>query len=176
MTTALARIIGSELGAEAPEWIELIPAGAFTLRDGRGTFRLGDPAQVIARSFEMAGDSKILVDIDHGADTKGGSSEAAGWITQMEVREGAIWGRVEWTELGRAKIEGQLYRRISPVFAHQKGKTDVEFIVRAALVNNPAIAELTALAASQETEEIMDLTEPSLPHGTATTSSPEPWS
>ena len=39
--------------ASAPEWIELLPAGVFYGRDGRGPFRLDDPDAVIESTHAL---------------------------------------------------------------------------------------------------------------------------
>ena len=39
--------------AAAPEWIELLPAGVFYGRDGRGPFRLDDPTTVIESTIAL---------------------------------------------------------------------------------------------------------------------------
>lgn len=150
--TITAAGLGAELSQEPPEWIELIPTGAVRLSDGRGPFRLDDAAGVIARSFLH--DSKLPIDVDHGTE-RGTSSAAAGWITEMEERDGAIWARVEWNEQGRGLIAGQVYRRISPSFLHEKATGRIVAIARAGLVNNPAIPTLRALTAAEETTAMM---------------------
>src|SRR5271154_7093118 len=54
--------------AAAPEWIELLPAGVFYARDGRGPFRLDDPAAVIASTTAMQMAAGLPVDYDHATD------------------------------------------------------------------------------------------------------------
>ena len=86
--------------AAAPEWIELLPAGVFYGRDGRGPFRLDDPAAVIASTTALQMNAGLPIDYDHATDfgaPEGRPAPAAGWIRELEVRTGAVWGRVEWT-------------------------------------------------------------------------------
>jgi phage I-like protein len=90
--------------ASAPEWIELLPAGVFYGRDGRGPFRLDDPAAVIASTTAMQMNAGLPIDYDHATDfgaPEGRPAPAAGWIRELEVRTGAVWGRVEWTARGQ---------------------------------------------------------------------------
>lgn len=106
--------------AVAPEWVELVPAGEFSGRDGRGPFRL-DAAAVLA-AFERGG-IDLPIDYDHQtleADAKAGPVPAAGWIKALEAREGALWGRVEWTPRAAGLITQKEYRFLSPVFRHDK--------------------------------------------------------
>ena len=101
---ASAPALGDDV-ASAPEWIELLPAGVFYGRDGRGPFRLDDPAAVIASTTAMQMNAGLPIDYDHATDfgaPEGRPAPAAGWIRELEVRDGAVWGRVEWT--ARAQV------------------------------------------------------------------------
>lgn len=104
----------------APEWVQLIPAGSFSGRDGRGPYLLDGAA--VLDAFERGG-IDLPVDYEHQtleAANKAGPVPAAGWIKQLEVREGALWGRVEWTPKAAALIVQREYRFLSPVFRHDK--------------------------------------------------------
>ena len=167
----VAAALGQPLGAEPPEWIELAAVGeirADTAMIGPGRYTLTDPAAVIAAS--LAGDGQLLVDIDHGSE-KGGSTAAAGWIDRLEVRPAStgagrsIWGRVAWTEQGRALVASRSYRRISPVMFHDKKTKVVTRIARASLVNNPALGDLAPVAASSRETDTMDLSKIALALG-----------
>ena len=101
----------SEEGGGAPEWVEVLPAGPdIEGRDGR-KWHLEDPEGVAATSLDGMRD--IPIDWEHASDIKaprGEEAPAAGWITQLEVRNGALWGRVEWTERGAAQVASREYR------------------------------------------------------------------
>ena len=132
----------------APEWIELLPAGEFAGRDGRGPFRLANPAAVIAASGALRMEAGLPIDYDHATDfaaPAGRPAPAAGWIRAIEVRDGALWGRVEWTRHGAAAVAMHEYRYISPVFEYSKSG-EVMRLLRAALTNNPNLY-LTAISA-----------------------------
>ncbi|WP_273456386.1 phage protease [Nevskia ramosa] len=121
-----------------PEWIELIPApGA----DGmvRGTdsraWRFGNAAAVAANFTR-----RLPVDINHSTEIKapkGEESPAVGWIEELQARNGALWGRVAWTETGASALKGRDYRFVSPVFTYDRASTDIVRLTSAALVNNP---------------------------------------
>lgn len=109
-----------EAGSGAPEWVELIPAGAFSGRDGRGPYVL-DGASVLA-AFERGG-IDLPIDYEHQtleASAKAGPVPAAGWIKALEIRDGALWGRVAWTPVAAGLIQSHEYRFLSPVFRHDK--------------------------------------------------------
>lgn len=103
-----------------PEWVMLVPAGSFSGRDGRGPYTL-DAAAVLA-AFAHGG-IDLPIDYDHQtleADAKAGPVPAAGWIKALEVRDGALWGRVTWTPRAAELIAAREYRYLSPVFRHDK--------------------------------------------------------
>lgn len=134
-----------------PDWVELIPAGTFDVRDSRGPFRNDDPEAVIEASRALAMDMPI--DFEHQtefAEKNGQPAPAAGWIKELAVRAGAIWGRVEWTERARAMLAAKEYRFLSPVFNHTKSLS-VTRVLRAGLTNNPALF-LTAITKMEESD------------------------
>ena len=137
--------------ATAPEWIELLPAGVFYGRDGRGPFRLDDPTAVIASTTALQMNAGIPIDYDHATDfgaPEGRPAPAAGWIRELEVRSGAVWGRVEWTARAQSSIVAREYRYVSPVFQFDPKDGVVTRLLRAGLTNNPNL-HLTAIAASR---------------------------
>ena len=137
--------------AAAPEWIELLPAGVFYGRDGRGPFRLDDPTTVIESTIALQMNAGLPIDYDHATDfgaPEGRPAPAAGWIRELEVRGGAVWGRVEWTARAANSIVAREYRYVSPVFQFDPKDGSVTRLLRAGLTNNPNL-HLTAIAASR---------------------------
>jgi phage I-like protein len=144
--------------ATPPEWIELIPRGTFHGRDGRGPYHLDDPDGVIASTIALQMRAGVPVDYDHATDLgapHGSPAPAAGWITEFAVRDGAIWGRVEWTGRAAAAIRAREYRYISPVFQFSPQDGRVTRLLRAGLTNNPNLY-LTAISTAQEEDSGMD--------------------
>ncbi len=140
-----------DAAASAPEWIELLPAGVFYGRDGRGPFRLDDPKAVIDSTVAMQMNAGLPIDYDHATDfgaPEGRPAPAAGWICELEVRGGAVWGRVEWTARAASSIVAREYRYVSPVFQFDPKDGCVTRLLRAGLTNNPNL-HLTAIAASR---------------------------
>lgn len=136
-----------------PEWIELIPAGQVVQgRDGR-TWINDRPADLLA---VFAADGRdIPLDWEHATELKAPQGEpapAAAWIKQLEVRdEGAVWGRIEWTEKGRASVAVKEYRYISPVFVFEVESRRIRQITSAGLTNRPNL-QLQALNREQPTK------------------------
>lgn len=132
----LARL-GPALAAEsgAPEWVQLMPAGpAVTGRDGRA-WTIPDPTALASRSHVP-----FAFDWEHAQDLRAPSGEpapAAGWVEELEVRGGAIWARVDWTERAKTAIAAREYRFVSPAFTFSPASGEVAQIMGAALVNRP---------------------------------------
>ena len=128
-----------------PEWLELLPTGeTVTGRDGR-TWRNPDPAAVVQRTLELGRDTPL--DWEHATEIKAPKGErapAAAWITELQVRDGAIWGRVQWTDAGKASVANREYRYISPVFLFHRETRVIQSITSAGLTNNPNLF-ITAL-------------------------------
>jgi phage I-like protein len=140
----------ADLSSSAPpQWVMLIPADEFSGRDGRGPFRLTDPARVIDATEALGLTAGVPIDYDHATDfaaLKGRPAPAAGWVRELAERDGALWGRVEWTPHGAKAITSREYRYISPVFQYASDGA-ITRLLRAGLTNNPNLY-LTAISAS----------------------------
>lgn len=138
-------------GATAPDWVQLTPAGPRIMgRDGRW-WTLPDAAAVAAR-FDPTKEPQI--DIEHASQIlapAGAPAPAVGWIKEIAVRDGALWGRVEWTPDGAALVASRAYRYLSPVFTFDGETGEIGRIVCAGLTNSPNL-EMAALNAQQENE------------------------
>jgi phage I-like protein len=127
-------------------WIQLMPAGPFAARDGRGPWTAGDSAamaSIVTATQKRAGTTEIVIDYDHqsvfgAVPGVGGRAPAAGWIKELAVRDDGIYGRVEWTVAARVAIRRGEYRYLSPVFKFDESGR-VQVIVNAALTNTPAL-------------------------------------
>jgi len=139
-----------------PEWVELIPAGTFSGRDGRGPYTL-DVAAVLDAFVRSGVD--LPIDYDHQtltAGDKAGPVPAAGWIVELQARDGALWGRVRWTDEAAQLIASRAYRYLSPVFRHDKTGRILS-IEGAALTHYPNL-DLLPIAHSRGDDDMTDLT------------------
>ncbi|NDV20928.1 hypothetical protein GO013_16070 [Pseudodesulfovibrio sp. JC047] len=136
-----------ELTSDVPEWIELIPAGPMVKgRDGR-EWKFGSYEMFHVLNQFQTFDLDVVIDREHATEIKGVAGEeapAAGWIKELEDRNGALWGRVEWTPRARTQIENREYRYLSPVFSHTKSDRAIRVLESAGLTNKPNL-RLTAL-------------------------------
>lgn len=147
-TAALLIALASAQGGTPPAWIQLLPEGVAKPADDREAWQV-TPATVVTASR-----LPFPIDVDHGTDLlpKGTANPAYGWVEELATRgpagEPGVWGRVEWTELGVKAVASRAYRYISPVFLHDKATRVVGAVIRASLVNDPALS-LKALAARE---------------------------
>lgn len=134
-----------------PTEIHLLPRGVFQGRDGRGPWRMADPARVIAATRAHQGGAKLPVDFDHQLEyqAKGATVRAAGWITGLRGDDEGLFGRVEWTPAAAHMIANQEYRYVSPVFLHTRDG-DVLRLRSVSLTNTPNL-DLIALNAERPT-------------------------
>lgn len=134
-------------GNEAPDWIQLTPAGP-TLegRDGR-TWKMDDAdAEAVVAAFAAHGQD-LPVDFEHSTQEKGAKGEpapAVGWITELEARNSALWGKVDWLDAGREAVASRAYRYASPVFNFGRATKAVSKVLSVGLTNQPNF-QLTAL-------------------------------
>ena len=129
---------------EIPEWIEILPApdtqGRIIGRDGRW-WSLPNP-QVVVDAF---GRVPVFGDYEHASEvTVGEAVPATAWVEALEVRGGAVWGKVKWTEKASEMIKNKEYRFISPVFNYTIDNKEITEILSFGLTNQPNL-ELRAL-------------------------------
>lgn len=132
-----------------PEWLLLVPAGPFTGRDGRSWVN-DQPDQAVAYNQSMKRD--VVWDFEHATELQapgGKPAPAAGWVKELKVQDGQIWGRVEWNELGAAAISKKEYRYYSPAFLAD-GDRRVLGLSSIGFTNKHNLFELPALNQQQE--------------------------
>ncbi len=136
---------------QAPDWVMLFPAsdkdGEIKARDGR-KFKLTSVDKFVADFNAEAHD--VPFDLEHASELlapEGKPAPAVGWITQLENRNGAVWGAVDWTTEGASIVQTKKYRYASPAFKLGKAG-EVLGLVSAGLTNRPALV-MPALASTQ---------------------------
>lgn len=145
-----------DVSGQAPEWIPLVPAGQVVGRDGREW--VNDNPQLVLDAF-AAGAADLPLDLEHATEKKapqGDPAPAVGWIKELQVRDGQVWGRVEWTETGRNAVESKSYRYVSPVFIYERASRRVVALTSAALTNRPNLF-LQALNGQEERMTLEEL-------------------
>jgi phage I-like protein len=129
----------------APEWIMLFPNGRMVVGRDKRQFLVNDPEAVAANSRPLL---PLVIDYEHDFEMRspGDDTPAAGWIEELEVRDGAIWGRASWSARAANAIAGKEWRFISPVLLYRRDTDPMEVaaIASAGLTHRPNL-DLKAL-------------------------------
>jgi hypothetical protein len=97
----------------ADGWWHLVPIGEYPHPESKLSQVLDREAlQEIVNRFTPG----TLVDFDHFSYDPTHSSEAAGWIDRVELREDGIWAKARWSDVGEAALVNGRYRFVSPVW------------------------------------------------------------
>ncbi|MEZ1841299.1 phage protease [Pseudomonas putida] len=151
LNTDLSALPSTE--GQAPDWIELIPTGpTITGRDGR-TWLFDELAQSLVLAAFADRGIDMVIDWEHSTEVvapQGEPAPAAGWINQLELRAGALWGHVAWTPRAGEQVAAREYRFVSPVFDYDDTYRRILRMVSVGLTNRPNLV-LTAL--NHETSE-----------------------
>jgi phage I-like protein len=91
---------------------------------------------------------RALIDLDHRSDRAPRNSEAAGWITNVDMTDGVPMADVEWTPVGRTAIEEKRYLFFSPSYGRHKtaaGETIENVLTGGALTNKPFLESMPTI-------------------------------
>ncbi len=132
-------------------WVQVTPCGEFP-HVGAGVTQVIDRAACDRIAADFNGRKSdpnfpgVLVDFDHFSLDTEKSSEAAGWISDLESRDTGLWARVRWSDAGLSAVQGGRFRLMSPVFPPPTacedlggGKIRPVMLVSVALTNEPNI-------------------------------------
>jgi len=149
----------SELDGSAPEWVELAQIGVWLGNPQRPeviTPQHLESALVNFERHQAAANNDVCIDYHHQTSlakvNPGPSAPAAGWVKDMELRNGgkSLWGQVNWTSRAEELIENGEYRYLSPVLAFEtpdrvSGAPQHMQLQCAGLTNTPFMTSLAAL-------------------------------
>jgi phage I-like protein len=126
-------------------WFHVCNVGEFPHAKGMQVIQSQD-LQSMVENFKKP----LLIDYDHLSHDPSQKTEAAGWVDQLETRNGGseLWAKARWSSEGLSKLEGGVYRFQSPVFNVRKESNGLfpEELVRVALTNDPNLKGLTPLS------------------------------
>lgn len=141
--------VGRTSESEVPDRLMIVPWGE--VESERGNFVVdGESAGLVVDAFRK---HQTDVPIDYEHQTLGGSfsspngqAPAAGWITDLEVVEGAgIVAQVNWTPMARGQLADRQYRYLSPVAIVRKSDRKLVALHSVALTNKPAIVGMAPI-------------------------------
>jgi hypothetical protein len=132
-------------------WVQVTPCGEFP-HVGAGVTQVIDREACDKIAVDFNGRKSdanfpgVLVDFDHFSLDTEKSSEAAGWISDLESRDTGLWARVRWSDAGLSAVQGGRFRLMSPVFPPPAACEDLDggkirplMLVSVALTNEPNI-------------------------------------
>lgn len=141
-------------GAQVPDWILVVPAGA--VKTLKGDFVCDGPAMEATIAAFLGLKRDLVIDYEHQTQTtvlNGQPAPAAGWIKELAARDVGLCARVEWTERAAGYIASREYRYLSPVIEVRPGDRRVVEFYSAALTNDPAIVGMNPIANRRNNEE-----------------------
>lgn len=110
----------------------------------------------------------LPIDVDHRPETVG-NTEAAGWITSLNIRAGGteLWARAEWNDLGQELVKNRRYAYLSPSYVpnykDETGKEHGTALLGVGLTNRPfltmatvSLSRLHTTTTETYTPEVMD--------------------
>lgn len=156
------------LAADAAEsWVQIAKVGNYVdPRYGRFSITDKDLSTWVANFKALSiGDDRLgsPIDVDHGPE-KRGDTEAAGWITDMEIRGKELWAKAEWNDLGVELVGNKRYAYLSPSFTSNfKDETGKEFgthILGVGLTNRPFLTMATVSLCAADPEFASEVVEP----------------
>lgn len=146
-------VLGSDLGGNVPEWVQLLPSGQ--VHSVKGDFKVDDESASSIIDYYKSRENDIVIDYEHQT-LDGVEAPAAGWIKEIENRgKEGIWAKVEWTERAQQYIASKEYRYLSPVVMVRKKDHKAVAIHSVGLTNAPAISGMRPIInkINEENEE-----------------------
>lgn len=167
-------------------FIHVAPLGVFS-HAGAGIVQTID-AEAVGRMVDAfanraPGDPGLLLDFDHGTETPTGSTAAAGWLVDLQVRDSGLWARPRWSAAGLEAVRNGAFRFVSPVWRPEdlerldNGTHRPTRLLRAALTNDPNLHGLSPItnrapAGAGQTEGTHAMTNPATDPAAAVTTPP----
>lgn len=128
-------------------WMHVCPLGehAWVSADGKETILQvidREACEAMANTYPLSVQDS-MIDWEHESMGNTGSTEAAGWGKEAQVREDGLWVRAEWSDEGATAVNGKRFKFNSPCFTREGlvhlggNRYRVTQLGRIALTNNP---------------------------------------
>ena len=109
--------LSNRFSLPSDNWYQIAPKGNFTHPKGLVQVIDDEAGKAMVNQFQKEKANPnfpgLLIDRDHTS--QDGSSEAAGWIQNLQWRgEQGLWAMINWSNSGREDVEGGSYRGIIP--------------------------------------------------------------
>lgn len=96
---------------------------------------------------------RSLIDFEHRSEKSPRNSEAAGWITGIDLDGDKVMADAEWTDKGSEAIKNKRYLFLSPAYGKYRdehGATYEDTLCSTALTNKPVLGSLPMLTLASE--------------------------
>ena len=141
----------------ADGWYQVAPLGEFAhaqagvvqVVDAEACTAMANRFQEESNGANFAG---LLMDFDHFSLDGEKRSEAAGWITALENRDGGLFAKIRWSDVGEEAVKGGRYRFLSPVWNRADcvdlggGRVRPVRLLNAAVTNDPNLKGMQPLS------------------------------
>lgn len=164
-----ARILADVADDGKPVWNQIALTGAWKGHP-QGPFVIDEQTlNEIVRNFNETDNHDVAIDIEHVSEAKPTDGTlpldqrgAVGHILRLEIRNGELWGLVDWTKEGRELVRTKKFKFFSPaiLFNSKDRKTaqPIGATLRSgALTNKPFLDGMMPMAASESTEFLRTL-------------------
>ena len=132
-----------------PVWHRLIPSGPLP---GLDITLTEEHFQGMIDAFHEGIPTTGGVPIDEDGLHNARAEGAFGWIVDLELRDGDLWGAIEWTDEGRQAIRSGRYRFLSPHFFLDGGSSTPygrdNVLLACALCTRPLLFDQSPLVAA----------------------------
>lgn len=162
--------------ADGPVWNQLAVKGAWKGHP-QGPFVIDSQTlSDIVRNFNATQNRDVPIDYEHASEqdpTSGsipqGGAVATGHIKALEIRNGELWGLVEWTDKAKEQIRAGEYKYFSPAIRFNAkdrvtGARIGAVLSSGALTNKPFLDGMAAMAASETAAQFADSALAHKPH------------
>lgn len=105
------------------------------------------------RNLSKLPGQRALIDFEHRSERSPRDSEAAGWITGIDLDGDKVMADAEWTDKGTDAIQSKRYLFLSPAYgkyANEHGELFEDTLVSTALTNKPVLGSLPMLSLASE--------------------------
>jgi hypothetical protein len=142
----------STAAGQIPQWIHLIPIGAWD-HDAYGPIVISPrDIQQFAQNFNANLRKGVFITAGHENMSE---LPAQGWITQVQARDTGLWGMVDWTQLGKETLSDKQYKFFSPEFYLEYADPETHEVYQnvltgGALTKSPYFKELEAVVFSDK--------------------------
>ena len=145
-----------------PVWHPLIPFGKWHHKKyGSFEFTEAEADEMLA-SFRAYPRTPKGIPVNERADHSKNPDGSFAWLTDMEIRDGALWGQIEYTDMGAAAVSGGRLPYISPHFVvngepNEQHGGSRNYIFAAALTDEPFFDQPELRVAASSYEPVLDV-------------------